>query len=80
MKIKDMSLLSERIELDKYFQNVSGYTPVLYLVKIMFCIQICLQYTHCLNLIPLLPRRVTMHISLLKTLRNPVVKKIICII
>lgn len=26
MKIKDMSLLNEGIELDKYFQNVTGYT------------------------------------------------------
>lgn len=80
MKIKDMSLLNEGIELDKYFQNVTGYTSavsvennVLYSSMFAIC-SLFKSYS------PLLPWRVTMHISLLKTLRNPVVKKIICII
>lgn len=54
MKIKDINLLNEGIELDKYFQNMSECTLVLSNIwwKIMFYIQICLQYIHCLNLIP----------------------------
>lgn len=48
-----MNLLNEGIELDKYFENVSECSLVLsFLVKIMFCVQICLQHTHCLNPIP----------------------------